>query len=117
MIEFLLVALLGGLGAVVRALAGRFEGRLPWGILIANSVAAGVGAFALALPSALSLMSLTLLVGLAGGLSTFSTVIAHTSLFWRNRQWTRGWWNVLFNIAVPFTVAALIGFAAEALLK
>lgn len=117
MIEFVLVALAGGLGAVVRALASRFEGRLPWGILIANSVAAGVGAFAISLPNSSSLLTLILLVGLAGGLSTFSTVIANTAQFWSNRQWTRGWWNVLFNIAVPFTVAVLLGFALEALLK
>ena len=117
MTELVFIALAGGLGAVLRALANRLEGRLPWGILIANSAAAGVGAFALSLPNSPSLLTQVLLVGLAGGLSTFSTVIAHTSQFWRNRQWTRGWWNVLFNIAVPFTVAVLTGFVVEALLK
>ena len=36
--SFALVAIAGGFGAVARYLLGTWTGKLPWGILLANSI-------------------------------------------------------------------------------
>ena len=111
MVEFLAVAALGGLGAVLRYLLGRWNGTLPWGILLANTMASCVAGFA-----AGTTMSLALVTGLAGGLSTFSTLIAQTAGLWtRNKR--SAVLNLALNIVIPSTAAAAFGLLAVALLK
>jgi CrcB protein len=115
--ELLLVGLLGGLGAVARFWLAKFEGALPWGILIANSVAAMIGATALTLQGSTNPTTVLLVSGLAGGLSTFSTLISQTSGYWLAGNWRKGWLNLALNVVVPSTIALGIGFVAVALLK
>ena len=117
MIELLLVALLGGFGAAARYWLAKFEGSLPWGILLANSLAAMIGAAAIASQGITHPVTVLLVSGLAGGLSTFSTLIAQTAGYWLTGRWSNGWWNLALNIVVPSTIALGIGIAAVALLK
>lgn len=117
MSELLLVALLGGLGAAIRFWLAKFQGALPWGILLANSVAAMIGAAAIASLGISHPVTVLLVAGLAGGLSTFSTLIAQTAELWLDGRWANGCWNLALNIIVPSTIALGIGIATVALLK
>lgn len=104
-LEFLIVGIFGGLGAVLRDLLGKFQGRLPWGILIANTAATGISAWVLLSAPQLGLV---LIAGLAGGLSTFSTFVAQTwQLFHDGHRWL-GFLNVSLNLALPSTAVILV---------
>jgi CrcB protein len=96
----LLVAGLGGLGSILRFVLARFTGKLPWGILIANtlaSVIAGVflGGAQPAVPYAM------LVVGFAGGLSTFSSWAAQTGTYWRAGDYRKATYNSALNLLLP----------------
>jgi CrcB protein len=103
--EFLVVALFGGLGAVLRGLLGRLGGFIPWGILIANTAATAVAAWAYVSAPQLGLI---LVVGIAGGLSTFSTFIAQTWQLIQNRKLFPAFLNVFLNVVLPSTAVVLV---------
>jgi len=69
-----LIALGGGVGAVIRFWLGQISGQIPWGILLANTL----GSFIAGLALAGSIDLAFVVVGLAGGISTFSTFAAQT---------------------------------------
>ena len=117
MMQLLLVALLGGLGATARFWLSKVEGKLPWGILIANTIAAALGAAIISARGISDPTTVVLVSGLAGGLSTFSTLIAQTTNLWLEGRWSRGWLNLCLNLVVPSTIALGIGITAVALLK
>jgi CrcB protein len=75
MVSVFAVALLGGIGSVARYMIGFWNGVLPWGILAANTVASFIAGVAISAGQ----LQIALIVGLAGGLSTFSTFAAQTS--------------------------------------
>jgi CrcB protein len=91
------VAVLGGVGSVLRYLASFWTGALPWGILLVNSIASFV--VGLALSSGEN--EIALVVGLAGGLSTFSTFAAQSFEYLQNQQRFRAIANFVLNLAVP----------------
>ena len=91
------VALLGGTGSVLRHVAGYWSGFLPWGILAVNSVASFIAGAAVAS----GLFEIAFVVGLAGGLSTFSTFAANTFDFLKAGQTLRALANTLLNLTVP----------------
>jgi CrcB protein len=91
------VALFGGMGSVLRHLASFWSGALPWGILLVNSIASFV--VGLALSSGEN--EIALVVGLAGGLSTFSTFAAQSFEYLKNEQRFRAIANFVLNLAVP----------------
>ncbi|MEO0024930.1 MAG: hypothetical protein RL196_1371 [Actinomycetota bacterium] len=96
----LVIAGLGGLGSVLRFFLARFSGKLPWGILIANSLAslfAGMflGGAQPAVPYAM------LVVGFAGGLSTFSSWAAQTGTYWRAGEYRKATYNSALNLLLP----------------
>jgi CrcB protein len=110
MIEFLLVAAFGGIGSVARAMLAKVEGKLPWGILIANTLATTLAAFVLMnYPS----WSLSLVVGIAGGLSTFSTFIAGTWKLLADGRRFMAFWNIILNVLLPSTAVLLVVFAGR----
>lgn len=115
--ELLFVALLGGVGATARFWLAKYQGALPWGILLANSLAAMIGAAAIASMGIAHPTTVLLVSGLAGGLSTYSTLIAQTSELWLSGRWANGWLNLALNVLVPSTIALGIGIAVVALLK
>jgi fluoride exporter len=69
-----LIALGGGVGALVRFALGQLSGQIPWGVLLANTL----GSFIAGLAMAGSIDLAWIVVGLAGGISTFSTFAAQT---------------------------------------
>jgi CrcB protein len=105
--SFVLVAIAGGFGAVVRFWLSYWQGKLPWGILLANAI----GSFIAGLVLAGSLETAWLIVGLAGGLSTFSTFAAQTHDLVAKRQVGLASLNIVFNLLVPalsFFTASII---------
>ena len=111
MIEILTVALFGGLGAVLRWQLARIDGRLPWGILIANTLASTLAAWVLVFVPQLSLIAV---VGVAGGLSTFSTFIAGTWKLLAEERRMAAFWNIILNVLLPFTAVLLVVFCQPA---
>ena len=97
MITMATVGVLGGVGSALRHIAGYWFGFLPWGILVVNSVASFVAGAAVAFGS----FEVALIVGLAGGLSTFSTFAANTFEFLKAGQTVRALANTVLNLALP----------------
>lgn len=91
------VALLGGVGSVLRHIVGFWSGVLPWGILAVNSVASFVVGLALSSQA----YEVALIVGLAGGLSTFSTFAAQTFEYLKNQQRFKALMNFALNLLLP----------------
>lgn len=105
----LAVALAGGLGAVIRLFVGRWRGRLPWGILLANTLAGLILAF-------LQMISLQIddrflfavvFVGLCGGLSTYSSVAADTGNYLKDRAYGKAVANLAANLGIPLVAYLL----------
>jgi CrcB protein len=110
-----LVAIAGGLAAVLRLFLGQWQGKLPWGILLANVI----GSLAVGFMSSSQnwFIGVILISGIAGGLSTFSTFAAQTVDFLRRGRIAQGLLNVLLNLALSST-AVLLGLSiASQLLK
>ena len=91
------VAVLGGAGSVLRHIAGFWSGALPWGILAVNSIAS----FVVGLAISSGEYEIALVVGLAGGLSTFSTFAAQTYELWTNRSKGLALLNGALNLVLP----------------
>ena len=116
-VYFGLIAFAGGLGAVIRHLLSSWIGKLPWGILLANSVASFIVGFALRSTNLSGFLIAVVVTGFCGGLSTFSTFSAQTVEYFKAKQVWRGLANLALNFALP-TLAALAGlYLAYALLK
>jgi CrcB protein len=95
--SFVLVAIAGGFGAVVRFWLSSWQGKLPWGILLANAI----GSFIAGLAVNGTIESAWIVVGLAGGLSTFSTFAAQTHDLVSNRKLGSASLNIVLNLLVP----------------
>lgn len=105
MVELLVVALFGGAGALLRAALSEFKGFLPWGILVANTFATALAAWALLVAPQFQLL---IVAGLAGGLSTFSTFIAQTWELLRAGNRSAALMNVSLNLLFSFTAVYLV---------
>ncbi|NBW73263.1 MAG: CrcB family protein [Microbacteriaceae bacterium] len=66
------ITLLGGLGSAIRVLFSKWDGYMPWGILTANVLASFIAGFGVAYFTEETQVALVV-IGLAGGLSTFSS--------------------------------------------
>jgi CrcB protein len=95
--SFVLVAIAGGFGALARFGLSTWSGKLPWGILLANSI----GSFIAGLAISGSLETAWLIVGLAGGLSTFSTFAAQTHNLVAKKQLALASLNIVLNLLIP----------------
>ena len=109
--NLILVCVLGGFGAALRFALAKWHGTLPWGILLANTVAAVVATLALG-----SQLGVVVVSGLAGGLSTFSTLIGQTSALWLESK-AKAAANLALNLVIPSTVSIGLGLLATTLLK
>lgn len=67
------IALAGGLGSVIRFAMSKWQGYLPWGILLANITASFFAGWAVVYFNGNDTWVAITVVGLAGGLSTFSS--------------------------------------------
>lgn len=108
------IAGLGGLGSVLRFWLSRWQGWLPHGILLGNSVASFIAGLLLTQSHEISTLWV---VGLCGGLSTFSSFAAATVEFWRSGNRPQALANLALNLAIPSTAAWLGVLAAGILLK
>jgi CrcB protein len=102
------VGLAGGLGAVIRLLMAGWIGKLPWGILVANSLASFVMGAVLMAEKNDAVLTTVIVTGVCGGLSTFSTFSAQTVEYFKAKQVWRGVFNIVLNFTVP-ALAALGG--------
>ena len=96
-LSLLIVALMGGLGSTIRYLIGSWQSFLPWGILLANSIAS----FVAGLAYGNDFLELALQTGFAGGLSTFSTFAAQTYELWTTRSKAIAVLNGALNLMLP----------------
>lgn len=90
---------------MVRSLFSKFNGYLPWGILIANTVGTAIAALATFYGGNVELI---LAAGVAGGLSTFSTFVAQTWQMMIEERRLAAFFNVTLNLVLPFTTFALV---------
>ena len=67
------IVLAGGLGSIVRFAMSKWQGFLPWGILLANVTASFFAGWAVIYFTNDNTWVAITVVGLAGGLSTFSS--------------------------------------------
>lgn len=115
-LEFVLVALAGGLGAVARflldgAIRGRVRTAMPWGTVTINLT----GSLLLGLLTGLSIggllpgsVQLIAGTGFLGGYTTFSTASYETVRLLQEGRWVLGLLNG-FGVALLATAAALLG--------
>lgn len=99
-----MVALAGGLGSAMRLILSFWRGRMPWGVLLANIIAGLIIGFMQVLTQwniGNPVLGTVLLLGLCGGLSTFSAVVADTGDFWRDRAYTKAISNLAANLTLP----------------
>ncbi len=116
-VAFGLIALAGGLGAVIRFLLSGWIGKLPWGILVANILASFVVGLVLRSADTSGFIAAVVVTGFCGGLSTFSTFSAQTVEYFKAKQVWLGVANFVLNFVLP-TLAALAGlYLAYTLLK
>ena len=106
---FLLIGLFGGLGAVLRASLVKWEGFLGWGLLLANTLAAALVAWIWAGPPLPAGTNEILVAGLAGGLSTFSTVAKASFDFYHRGRIAQAIGILALNLFVPLGAVMLVG--------
>lgn len=120
----LAILIAGGLGSVLRYLLAHFAGKLPWGILIANTAGSIVIGFAFTLTQKYSTVGIfgavvasILAIGFAGGLTTFSSWAAQTAGLAKSSKLKLAATNLLLNLGCT-SIAVLLGiFAANTLIK
>ena len=106
-LSFLLVALAGGFGSLIRYGLSLTPTSFPIGILIANTL----GSFLAGLVVAGNLDASWLVVGLAGGISTFSTFAAQTHQLIKTKKVGSAVANLSLNLLFPaasFLTAAIL---------
>ena len=107
---FILIGVAGGAGSVIRALLTRFDGWLPYGLFLANSLAAGLVGWLLAGPTLTADYFTVLTVGFAGGLSTFSTAMKACFDFYHRGRLVQSALTMVGNLFIP--IGALMLAAA-----
>ena len=107
LLVFILVGIAGGAGSVVRALLTRLDGWLPYGLFLANSLAAGLVGWLLAGPTLTADYLTVLTVGFAGGLSTFSTAMKAGFDFYHRGRLVQSAITMVGNLFIPMVALML----------
>mgnify|MGYP006192509197 CR=1 FL=1 len=97
----LLIGVAGGAGSVLRALLSRFDGWLPYGLFLANSMAVGLVGWLLAGPDLTSEYLSVITIGFAGGLSTFSTAMKSSFDFYHRGRLVQSILTMAGNLFIP----------------
>lgn len=107
LLGFLLIGLAGGIGSVIRALLSKLDGWLPYGLFLANSLAAGLVAWLLLRPElTVDLLSIAS-IGFAGGLSTFSTAMKACFDFYLRGRLIQAIIAMIGNLMAPMLAVML----------
>jgi CrcB protein len=104
---FVLIGVAGGAGSVIRALLARLDGWLPYGLFLANSLAAGLVGWLLAGPTLTADYHTVLTVGFAGGLSTFSTAMKASFDFYHRGRLVQSAITMVGNLFIPMVALML----------
>lgn len=114
------LAVAGGVGSVLRLVASKWTGYLPWGIMVANVLASGLAMLAkLGLGDAYphTPIGYSLALGVAGGFSTFSAFVAQTAEYFRGRKLRKAVLNILLTFVLSSTAVIGVLELAPSLLK
>ena len=105
----LLIGLAGGLGSVIRVYITRWEGAVPFGVILTNTIAAGFVGYIYSgnLTEAYLLIAA---IGFAGGLSTFSGIAKAGFDFWHTGRIAQILISLAANIVVPLLALSLVMF-------
>ena len=103
----LLISIAGGVGSVIRAVITRWHGFLPWGLVLTNTLAAGLVAWWLSGPTLTQDYLLVVTVGFAGGLSTFSTLAKEVFDFYHRGRIIQSTLVMVANVFVPLGAVML----------
>ena len=103
----LLISLAGGLGSVIRVYITRWEGPVPFGVILTNTIAAGFVGYIYSgnLTEAYLLIAS---IGFAGGLSTFSGIAKAGFDFWHTGRIAQILISLASNIVVPLLALMLV---------
>ena len=105
---FVLIGVAGGAGSVVRALLARFDGWLPYGLFLANSLAAGLVGWMLDGPTLTEgFLTFATVLGFAGGLSTFSTAMKASFDFYHRGRLVQSAITMVGNLFIPMVALML----------
>lgn len=100
----MLIAIGGGLGSVLRGFLAQWRGLLDWGTITANSFAAGIVGLILGAPNFALESPEFWLIGLAGGLSTFSGVVADAYEFVHRGRLVQASLTGVANLGIPLGI-------------
>ncbi len=107
LLGFLLIGLAGGVGSVIRALLSKLDGWLPYGLFLANSLAAGLVAWLMLRPElSLDLFAIAS-IGFAGGLSPFSTSMQAGFDFYLRGRLAQAIITMIGNLMAPMLAVIL----------
>ena len=103
----MLISLAGGLGSVIRVYITRWEGPVPFGVILTNTIAAGLVGYIYSgnLTEAYLLIAS---IGFAGGLSTFSGIAKAGFDFWHTGRIAQILISLAANIVVPLLALMLV---------
>lgn len=104
---FLMIGAAGGIGSVLRALLAKLDGWLPYGLFLANSLAAGLVAWLLLGPQLSADWLAIASVGFAGGLSTFSTAMKACFDFYHRGRLIQAVTTMVGNLIAPLLAVLL----------
>ena len=103
----LLSAAAGGVGSVIRVYLTRWEGPVPFGVILTNTIAAGLMGYIYSGNLTESYL-LIVSIGFAGGLSTFSGIAKAGFDFWHTGRLAQIFISLAANIVVPLLALMLV---------
>ena len=103
----LLIGAAGGLGSVFRVYITRWDGPVPFGVILTNSLAAGFVGYVFSGNLTQDYL-LIATAGFAGGLSTFSGIAKAGFDFWHTGRLAQIFISLAANIVVPLLALMLV---------
>lgn len=103
----LLIAAAGGAGSVIRVYVTRWQGPIPFGVILTNTLASGLLGYIYGGHLTQDYL-LIASIGFAGGLSTFSGIAKAGFDFWHNGRLAQIFISLAANIVVPLLAMMLV---------
>ena len=103
----LLVGVAGGFGAVLRWLIVRWNGALPFGLFAVNILAGGFLGWVYSIDLAPGWVTI-LVLGFAGGLSTFATISAESFMYYHRGRLVQMLLTLIINLLMPLLALLLV---------